>query len=550
MKLESTKETSYSEELRYGKPIYKTDVKLPRGWKYCVNNDKTYYKDAEGKFMKNRRNVLQAMAAKGGFKESEVRYIRDGLVSEGWRYHEQLPINWMYKMYTHKIEGLDTNVLYTLSPDGTIYRSKKMLMKKGESGELGVDRNDLQLLLNFKPDGYQETKTVSDPDESWIYDPDCVPEGWKMRKYCFNNLKSSRVEEVFHYLTPDNTVLRGKKHVYNYMLDTETFNQEDFNKFHFSKKEPPVRSARQPAGEGGVKRKRNASGVEDQRKEEGDDAKQWAPWTDAPDMPAGWFVRYSTSGGNVQAQYISPDQKLFNTRTKAARYVKDQGQEMRETKVNNRLIESQLSGARRTTWDPWIPAEDIPLLPGWQFSIGHRRGQRRMRYMDPDGGVFVGRGALIRHLHANRLRKKEQLEMLKKLLKVNQTKHFEELRKNDKFIKHIEVDENYLTFLKHRYENHHEVGEEDEPSLPKMWKKKKINGVDYFRDPSGKHIFNSRRLVVEFLRKTRYSLKEKDLAGILEESSEESDLSDTDDESEREDFKDEDGDLEYREKKH
>ena len=106
-----------------------------------MNNDKTYYKvnmeycfnsnvvlapihpqDAEGKFMKNRRNVLQAMAAKGGFKESEVRYIRDGLVSEGWRYHEQLPINWMYKMYTHKIEGLDTNVLYTLSPDGTIYR--------------------------------------------------------------------------------------------------------------------------------------------------------------------------------------------------------------------------------------------------------------------------------------------------------------------------------------------------------------------------------------------------------------------------------------------
>merc|ERR1711962_406091 len=145
--------------------------------------------------------------------------------------------------------------------------------------------------------------------------------------------------------------------------------------------------------------------------------------------------------------------------------------------------------------------------------------------MDPEGGVFVGRGALIRHLHANRL------------------------RKNDKFIKHIEVDENYLTFLKHRYENHHEVGEEEEPSLPKMWRKKKINGVDYFRDPSGKHIFNSRRLVVEFLRKTRYSLKEKDLAGILEESSEESDLSDTDDESEREEFKDEDGDLEYREKK-
>ena len=360
--------------VRYGKPNYKSDVKLPYGWKYCVNNNKTYYKvklfwlllsqeevlilrffqDAEGKFMKNRRNVLQAMTAKGGFKEAEVRYIRDGLVNEGWRYHQQLPIDWMFKMYTHKIEGLDTNVLYTLSPEGTIYRSKKMLMKKGEAGELGVNTKDLLLLLNFKPEGYQETKTVSDPDESWIYDPECVPEGWKMRKYCFNNLKSSRVEEVFHYLTPDNTVLRGKKHVYNYMLDTETFNQEDFNKFHFSKREPPVRKARQSSGEERVKRKRMASGGEG-RKEEGEEGKCWAPWTEAQDMPAGWLVRYSTSGGTVQAQYLSPDQQVFNTRTKAARYVKYQGHEMRETKVNNRLIESRLSGARRTTWDPWIP---------------------------------------------------------------------------------------------------------------------------------------------------------------------------------------------------
>ena len=98
------------------------------------------------------------------------------MVHEGWRYHQQLPIDWMFKMYNHKIEGLDTNVLYTLSPEGTIYRSKKMLMKKGEAGELGVNTSDLLLLLNFKPEGYQETKTVSDPDESWVYDPECVPE--------------------------------------------------------------------------------------------------------------------------------------------------------------------------------------------------------------------------------------------------------------------------------------------------------------------------------------------------------------------------------------
>ena len=108
------------------------------------------------------------------------------------------------------------------------------------------------------------------------------------------------------------------------------------------------------------------------------------------------------------------------------------------------------------------------------------------------------------------------------------------MRKNDKFIKHIEVDENYLTFLKHRYMNHQEIAEEEEPSLPRQWRRKKINGVDYFRDPTGNNVFNSRRLVVEFLRKTRYSLNDGELVGILEESGEESDLSDTDDEMEKE----------------
>ena len=58
--------------------------------------------------------------------------------------------------------------------------------------------------------------------------------------------------------------------------------------------------------------------------------------------------------------------------------------------------------------------------------------------------------------------------------------------------------------------------------------------MDYFRDPTGNNVFNSRRLVVEFLRKTRYSLKDGELVGILAESSEESDLSDTDDENEEE----------------
>ena len=97
--------------------------------------------------------------------------------------------------------------------------------------------------------------------------------------------------------------------------------------------------------------------------------------------------------------------------------------------------------------------------------------------------MFKFGGFLIRQLHSY------------KLLKVNQTMHFEELKKNDKFIKHVEVDANYLVFLKARYYNH-SVPESDESGLPKQWRKV-IHGVDYFRDPTGQYVFNSMHLVVD-----------------------------------------------------
>ena len=40
----------------------------------------------------------------GGFSKEAIYYIRDGLLDEGWFYHQDLPPSWMYKLYNHKIE--------------------------------------------------------------------------------------------------------------------------------------------------------------------------------------------------------------------------------------------------------------------------------------------------------------------------------------------------------------------------------------------------------------------------------------------------------------
>ena len=117
---------------------------------------------------------------------------------------------------------------------------------------------------------------------------------------------------------------------------------------------------------------------------------------------------------------------------------------------------------------------------------------------------------------------------MKRLLKTNHRMPFGELRKNDKFIKKFDVDWNYLEFIKIRYENqsHDHIPEMIDPKLPLGWKKKHINGVDYFKDPSGSFVFNSRKLVVDHLKNHCYDMSEDQLLSILEDSETESDLSD------------------------
>merc|ERR1711976_170828 len=138
---EENNDDEASEGGRWTKPIYITDPDLPQGWTFFRNREGSmFYRDANGKFLKNRRNVLTEMynanANQVTFSDNEIKYIRDGLVEEGWNYHDDLPDGWMFKQYVHKIEGVDTEVLYHLAPNGIIYRSKKKIIKNAQELKL------------------------------------------------------------------------------------------------------------------------------------------------------------------------------------------------------------------------------------------------------------------------------------------------------------------------------------------------------------------------------------------------------------------------------
>jgi len=510
-------DNSEVEVSKWSKPIYISDPDLPKGWTHFRNREgSVFYRDANGKFLKNRRNVLTEMYSVGGFSPSEIRYIRDGLVEDGWNYHDDLPDGWMFKQYVHKIEGVNTEVLYKLSPNGIIYRSKKKIAKMAQ--ELNLSKSDLKKIQDFKIGENKQTagRTVEEPDESWFFDSMLVPVGWKMKRYTYKSGMTKKTEEVYHYLTPDNTIVRGKKQVHDWMLKHGCYNSSDFALFHFNKKEKH---------QGG-----NTVGRPS--------VMNWSVWESAQDLPDGWQVRYGTYKYQKKVQYKSPMEQIFLSKFKVLKFLKSGAQVVSPPKPSSYL---STPDELRTVWDDWRE-DDIPCLPSWQFSIGRKGTRRKIRYRSPNGKVFQSRGPLIRFLHENNLKGKQQLITLKKLLKTNQIKEFEDLRTNDKFIKNFAPDWNYLLFLKLRYENQEDVPEYPDRKLPFGWKKKMINGVEYFKDPTEKFVFNSRKLVVEHLRTTNYDLSDEDLVSIMEDSDSESDLSDTesepsDDENEEESSK-------------
>jgi len=444
---------------------YKFDPRLPAGWAVCVTeNGKSYFKTKEGKFLKNSRKALTELYLKSGASKKAIRFIRDGLVQEGWKNHSDLPHSWMFKLYIHKIEGIDTDVLYLLSPGGIIFRSKKRLEKCKD--DLGLTDAEYQELMKFKSLNLIEQRKLVTPDESWVYDPDFVPPGWRYKKYTFNS-RGGKVEEVLHFLSPNQLILRGKKQIYLYLVETGTYSAEEFQKFIFNKSESIYSLGNRHSGE-----------VDFEKSERLNKCKET-------------FILKSHGKNKVGSVQVG------------------------------------------TTWGKWR-SDYIPSLPGWMFSIGHRNCNKVVRYKSPCGKVFLSRGSLIRFLINNKMRTTEQLLSLKKLLKTNQAKHFREVLRNDKYIKNLEADFNYLMFLKIRYENCDEL-EVPEENLPEDWKVKVINGVKYYKDPSGEHIFNSRKLVVEHLRGNRLEINEEKLKLILDDSEPDSDLSESEEESEEED---------------
>ena len=127
------------------KPTYVTDPDLPKGWTYFKNKEGSmFYRNAFGKFLKSRRHALADMFFAGTYTDKEIKHIQDGLVEEGWNFHDDLPFGWMFKQ-SSRSGGVAEDYL---GPNGVIYKSKMKIIKCAR--ELRLSRLDARKIQQFK----------------------------------------------------------------------------------------------------------------------------------------------------------------------------------------------------------------------------------------------------------------------------------------------------------------------------------------------------------------------------------------------------------------
>ena len=71
--------------------VVRSDEYLPPGWKCYDSGRGMSFKDDQGRRFPSRRKVLEFMIDDGNFGKEIIYYVRDGLLDEGWCYHQDLP---------------------------------------------------------------------------------------------------------------------------------------------------------------------------------------------------------------------------------------------------------------------------------------------------------------------------------------------------------------------------------------------------------------------------------------------------------------------------
>merc|ERR1712129_524567 len=126
-KLESFYEMNYAEG-RLSNTAWREDSNtLPHGWKYRIVNKsgKSNFLCPEGFSFSSRKAGYQHMI-EANYDMIQIENMRRMLVHESWKFHDFLPMDWMYKALPHG-QG-SSKIVHVLTGEGMAMKDSRLMV--------------------------------------------------------------------------------------------------------------------------------------------------------------------------------------------------------------------------------------------------------------------------------------------------------------------------------------------------------------------------------------------------------------------------------------
>ena len=193
---------------------WKTDETLyPDGWRYKEIDRKGHpslkLMSQSGIIFPSIRTALVHVVG-NNFHEDDVAKIRKALVTQKvWLSHPELPENWMYQRSNNSNSFCD--------PNGQKYGSKDLAIKSVENPDT------IAMLNRFKAEK-NPTKSNLNFDESWKFDEEVYPRGWR-----FKDVKRNGIKIYQTIVSHDGVTFKGKREALAYIIKNN-YSDEDKEK--------------------------------------------------------------------------------------------------------------------------------------------------------------------------------------------------------------------------------------------------------------------------------------------------------------------------------
>ena len=459
------------------------DSKLPKGWmskESCNSGVKLLmFKTPEGKVLSGRglRSVLKFMI-QNDFPMDQIQKIKSSLTSEGWKEFDLLSSQWMYKLHEKK----ERKNLFFLDSDANLYRSKEEVKRHLNQLKDFKSLSKFDEFLQSRPQG-SYYKAGQELTAEWVLGDCSVPTGWRIRKrFIGGSVPGTQL------LTPDNKCLDGRRSALKFMVSN-----------NYPKEE--------------IQLMRNGLMTH-------------GKWLHNPRLPENWLYKCSKTG--IKSNFIDPEGNYYKSQLEVLKYLK---------KKNNQQVLNVFKSYFKSppvhkvdNEEGW--RENDPTVPsGW--AIKDRKDGHCSQLLSPEGYLFVGKKAALRHLIENNYPEKQVQEMRHSLshegwsvsdslpcnwlYKISTNGEFlsqdathykstsaaiRDLEENN-FTAEKEMLEKFCQKLQRNERIEDESWTEDESSAPLGWKTKeyKIGNrttVKKFISPDG-HIFTKRTSALKFM---------------------------------------------------